>query len=402
MEREHRFAFAAAPRRVLAGWGKKGAIGIISPSYGTEKVSYGLSPPGFTYHQVSRIPVHRLERRGTFWRQTPIVLDHTAELIHSFNEIPIGIRPFVVSFEMELPRYLGYPSPWQVEVGYRLLASERCRGIYALSQAAADAMAQRLRQFGFAEVLAKLRVFRGTVSMDRAGDTPRDDVAKRPLRLLYVGRTAFRKGLIPVLDALEECARLHMPIEVTIVCGFGPTDYASKSYPVDCEQLRRRLRAIPGVRCHDSLPNREIRDLMRSHDVLLFPTLDESLGWVAVEAAMAGMVVVTTDIFALPELVRHGETGICIAIDKDPARRWVGLRQNGEEFNATVQRTFAKIRASVVDFLKTVCGDPVICTRMGTAARAHINSIYGHEVVRRQLAALYADALQHSSAPAAT
>jgi len=71
------------------------------------------------------VPPYRVERSGTFWRQTPLVLDHPVSLVHTFNELPVGMRPFVVSFENELPRYLGTPSHWQLDAGYALLASGR-------------------------------------------------------------------------------------------------------------------------------------------------------------------------------------------------------------------------------------------------------------------------------------
>ncbi len=37
-------AFTAPPRRFVWGWNKPQAVGIVSPSYETEKLSYALTP----------------------------------------------------------------------------------------------------------------------------------------------------------------------------------------------------------------------------------------------------------------------------------------------------------------------------------------------------------------------
>ena len=389
----HRFAFAEPPRRLVSAWKRRGAVGVIAPSYGTEKISYGLAPAGHTFHKVTRLPLHRLERDGTFWENTPVLFDHSVELVHTFNELPLGIRPFVVSYEMEMPRYLGSVSPWQMALGYRLLAGDRCRAILALSEAAASGLRHKLNELCMPELVPKVGVFRGTVmSHPVSGEAVRGEPRGRPLKVLFVGRYGFRKGLIPTLNAIEDCRLSGLDVEATVVCNFEPELYVSK-VPVDTQGMRNRVRSMPGVVWHDLLPNRDVHRLMQSHDVLLFPSLDESLGWVAVEAAFAGMPVVTTDIFALPEIVRHGETGIVIPLRKDESLRWNGLRLDGAELEAEVEGTFATIRQHVAKALRLFADDPSRMAEMGRAARVHIESLYGFSRVQQQLAGIYAHAL---------
>lgn len=391
------YAFAGPPPRLVAGWARRGAVGIVSPSYGTEKVSYGLKPPGHSFHKLLRVPVQRFEKRGTFWAHTPIVLDHPVELVHSFNDLPIGVRPFVVSFENELPRYLGEPKPWQMERGHEMLASDRCRRILALSDAAAAAMRMRLRQRGLESLMDKVTVFRGTVlSVPESDGTRREPATGRPLKVLFVGRDAFGKGLLPTLDALDDCRAQGADIEATIVCNFEPRHYISKGWPIDDKALVARMQAMPGITWHAQLPNREIHRLMRLNDVLLFPTLDESLGWVAVEAAMAGLPVITTDIFAIPELVRDGQTGVTIPLHKNELARWVGLWLGGAEFEQEVASTFATMRTHIGRALLRFADNPGLAASMGDAAREHIESLYGFSRVQRQLADIYAAALDRA------
>lgn len=391
----HPFAFSNEPKRRLVGWARRNAIGIVSPSYGTEKVSYGLQPKGYTFDRVQRVPFHRLERRGSFWGQTPLLLDHPVELVHSFNELPVGIRPFVVSFESELPRYLGDPPDWQLEFGYRLLASARCRRILALSEAAAAALTRRLEARGLDPLSPKICVFRGAIPALSRSELPRQQPLKsqRALKVLFVGRDSFRKGLIPTLDALDMCRAQGANIEATVVSEGRGMDYTKKDRVVEGGDVLQRVAQMPWVTHHFRLPNSMIHELMRSHDVLVFPTLDESLGWVAIEAALAGMAVITTDTFALPELVVHNETGFLISLEKGIDRRWVGLWLEGFPLDDAIAVAFEQIRLELVRHLLYLVDKPELVTAMGEAGRVRIQSMYGLDAARREISGIYASAL---------
>lgn len=387
-------SFATPPARRILGIGKRNSVGIVSPAYGTEKVSYGLAPHGYTFHKLLRAPLHRLERNGTFWHNTPILFDLPVELVHTFNELPCGLRPFVVSFENELPRYLGEPAPWQLEAGYALIGSTRCRGALALSEAAAAGLRGRLAARGLQHLSAKVSVFRGSVLAPPEDGGGRIGSAGEPLRVLFVGRDALRKGLLPTLDALDACAAEGARVEATVVCDFADYGYVGTWTADDTAATLQRMRAMSGLTYHERLPNAEIHRLMRSHDVLAFPTLDESLGWVAIEAAMAGMPVLSTDIFAIPELVLDGRTGWLAALDRNESSRWVGLWLRGAEFDAALARAFATIRAMLTQALLRFVERPDDVRSMGDAARAHIGSLYDFADAQRALARLYSDALE--------
>ena len=387
-------SFAPPPPRLVVGLGRRNAIGIVAPSYGSEKVSYGLAPAGYTFHKVTRVPLQRLERTGSFWHQTPLLLDYPVALVHTFNELPVGMRPFVVSFENEMPRYLGEPAAWQLDAGYALIAAARCRGVLALSEAAAMGLRQRLAARGLRHVSAKVSVFRGSVLAPPGEGARRVRARGAPLRILFVGRDALRKGLPPTLDALDACAAAGAPIEATVVCDFAADTYVGTWTADDTARTLERLRRMPGLTYHDHLPNVEIHRLMRAHDVLVFPTLDESLGWVAIEAAMAGMPVLSTDVFAIPELVVDGRTGHLAALDKNQSSRWVGLWMRGTAFEEALDRAFATIRAMLTSKLLEFVDSPDGVQAMGAAARSHIGSLYGFPGAQRALAGLYANALE--------
>ena len=70
-------------------------VGIVAPCYGYERVAWGLPVSDVDYRWLWRLPLQRLERRGTFFGNTPLVLDNSAALLHTWNSIPLHRAPFV-------------------------------------------------------------------------------------------------------------------------------------------------------------------------------------------------------------------------------------------------------------------------------------------------------------------
>lgn len=126
----------------------------------------------------------------------------------------------------------------------------------------------------------------------------------RPLKLLFVGGLSQRKGIADLFAAVEA---LRPHVELTVV-GRKTTN--------DCPALDAALnrhRWIP------SLPHAAILDLMREHDVLVFPSLFEGFGLVITEAMSQGTPVITTERTAGPDLITHGHNGWLIEAGSTPA-----------------------------------------------------------------------------------
>jgi glycosyltransferase involved in cell wall biosynthesis len=61
---------------------------------------------------------------------------------------------------------------------------------------------------------------------------------------------------------------------------------------------------------------RDIPAVMKALDVLILPSIVEGFGYVLVEAMAAGKPVVATNVSSIPEIVRHGETGLLVEINR--------------------------------------------------------------------------------------
>ncbi len=116
----------------------------------------------------------------------------------------------------------------------------------------------------------------------------------KPIKLLFVGGLSQRKGIADLFAVVE---KLKNHVELTVV---------GKKIADQCPALDAALakhRWIP------SLPHFKVLELMREHDVLVFPSLFEGFGLVITEAMSQGTPVITTDRTAGPDLIKHGENG---------------------------------------------------------------------------------------------
>ncbi|MCB0965249.1 MAG: glycosyltransferase family 4 protein [Ilumatobacter sp.] len=133
-------------------------------------------------------------------------------------------------------------------------------------------------------------------------DDPRPD--NETVRILFVGGDVRRKGGDLLVDAVR---RLRddpdMPDVVVDIVSNGDVDETD------------------GVEIHRGLTANHPDLIRRYHeaDIFCLPTRGDCLPMVLAEAAAAGLPLVSTDVGAIPELVRPGETGALVPVGEvDP------------------------------------------------------------------------------------
>ena len=115
-----------------------------------------------------------------------------------------------------------------------------------------------------------------------------------PIKLLFVGSVSQQKGIAYLFEAVKQ---LGDNVMLTIV---------GRKTANDCEALNNNLRKHTWI---PSLPHNEILQIMRQHDVLVFPTLFDGFGLVITEAMSQGTPVIATYNCAGPDLIEHGKNG---------------------------------------------------------------------------------------------
>ena len=124
-----------------------------------------------------------------------------------------------------------------------------------------------------------------------------------PVKILFVGGDLKRKGGLVLLEVFR--ALRHLGLELHLV-------------------TKDRLLPEPGLFIYNNLQgnSQPLRDLYHTCDIFALPTFGDSLPMVLSEAGASGMAIISTNVAAIPEIVRNGETGLTV-----PAGDAVSLTQ---------------------------------------------------------------------------
>jgi glycosyltransferase involved in cell wall biosynthesis len=114
-----------------------------------------------------------------------------------------------------------------------------------------------------------------------------------PVKVLFVGGDLERKGGLVLLEAFR--ALRHLGLELHLV-------------------TKDRLPPEPGIFIYNNLEanSQSLKDLYHTCDIFALPTLGDCLPMVLSEAGASGMAIISTNVAAIPEFVRNGETGLTV------------------------------------------------------------------------------------------
>jgi glycogen(starch) synthase len=183
-----------------------------------------------------------------------------------------------------------------------------------------------------------------------------------PLRLLVVGRLVRQKGVDLILEAM---ARTPVPLDLTVV-GDGGVRPALEAQ-VAALGLGERVR-FAGWLERTALP-----DAYRAADLFVFPSRDEGMPNVVLEAMASGLPVAATDIAGNRDLVVDGETGFLLPVDDV---------------------------AALAAALERLAADPDLRRRMGAAGRARVVERFSWAAVATAYRALALGVDRVAAAPA--
>ena len=130
-----------------------------------------------------------------------------------------------------------------------------------------------------------------------------------PVRLLFVGRLVERKGVHILIRAL---ARVRERVNATLtVIGEGPESASLRAEA-------RRAGVAGSVHFSGRVDDDVLREAYRTSDIFVLPAVvdakgdTEGLGVVLLEALEFGLPLIASDAGGIPDIVRHGETGLLV------------------------------------------------------------------------------------------
>lgn len=138
----------------------------------------------------------------------------------------------------------------------------------------------------------------------RVPNTQASHVERETIDLLFLGIVGDRKGVYELLEAFA-IAHSHCPTLRLTVAGNGEIEKAI------------RVAATLGVSEYVNFPGwldgQAKNELLQSSDIYVLPSHNEGLPISIIEAMSWGLPIISTDVGAIAELVRHGIDGLIVS-----------------------------------------------------------------------------------------
>jgi glycosyltransferase involved in cell wall biosynthesis len=233
-----------------------------------------------------------LVRRFPLINTQPVVGAETADVVYMWGAFPKRIdKPFVI--ELDNPYVLSYYNQSFLHLRMRTLKQK-------LRQAKQITFLSETAKHHFLELFGSDFTDQAKVLPPFMADNYKTNkrVADGTVRFLFVGLGFRRKGGPELLKAFSQLP--HKNARLTIIAPVS--DDMKKKYAHDT-----RITFLPPQ-------PREVlfSEIYPTHDVFVFPSILETLGVVILEALSFGMGIITTDVYATPEMVKNGMNGVLL------------------------------------------------------------------------------------------
>lgn len=221
-----------------------------------------------------------------------------ADFVYTWHVIPLGCRkPFILELENAYGMTFYHPFGFKVlkPLIRAILMSKKCHRVVCMSLACKQTLVHELGR----ELERKIVVLPPFME-DHLPRKERKEARRgsRVTNFLYVGFDLDRKGGRECLEAFSQVKDDSIRLSVA---GCTDKEY-ERRYSKD-----KRIRFLGRVTRKDLFSK-----VYPGSDVFLFPSHHESYGVVALEALSFGLGLITTDVYALPELVIPGKNGLLI------------------------------------------------------------------------------------------
>ncbi len=219
----------------------------------------------------------------------------------------------------------------------------RLEHAYCISAAMRQELVDRGTPVGHAHII------HNGLDTERFHPGPRQDrppADGQPLALLYAGRLVADKGVDTAIAAMGHLVQRQVAtgVHLTLAGGGDPAYVAHLQRQVQEAGIEARVSFL------GRQPKERMPDLLRDHDILLFPSIwPEPFGRSIIEAMATGLAVICTPVGGVPEIVTDGQEGLYFApldaaglaalvarLADDPAQ----ARRLGQTGRGTVQERF--------------------------------------------------------------
>ncbi len=159
--------------------------------------------------------------------------------------------------------------------------------------------------------------------------------------ILFMGRLVYEKGIQHLIAAMPKILEHYHDVKLVIAGKGGMLD--------ELKAQANNLGISQKVYFAGYLNSKDVQKMYRCADISVFPSTYEPFGIVALEAMLAGVPVVVSDIGGLNEIVEHGVTGM---------------------------KSYAGNPNSIADSILTLLFDHKLCDQVVKNAKAKVKAEY--------------------------
>jgi glycosyltransferase involved in cell wall biosynthesis len=351
------------------------------PPEGVEYLGVSSGTKGGKYYESKRIK----ERFGRWLQIIKLPRMFYAfpgdyDLIHSSRGIiPLNRKPWVMDME-HVHSFFGL-NPEIIKDKFwkryleRKIASKFCKGILCHCEATRQAFFHYLDCSKFKEKIQVLYPSSHIIPLKKE--------KHKKIRILSILSNFNGKAGPQVLKVFSKIEKKYPNVEFWIRADVP-------------EELKKRvnLKNVRYMRYFGDIIPREqlLREIYSQCDILFYPTLTDSFGYSLIDAMIAKMPIVGTNLFAIPEIVRNGENGIVVKIpsyrlNKDYIQSFSWKKMNGKIEKKFIEDCYT----SLVKLIK----DKYMRERMGKNGFKRISEgDLSIEVRNRKLRKIYEEALK--------
>lgn len=256
------------------------------------------------------------------------------ELFHFFNTVSFGNKPWISTFEYMCPRYFTN-NKRRLQAGFDALQSDACKKLFAMSDAAYHYQQSFLEEHHVAHTKDILRKTQTLLPSQKPNLLSFSEKKYNPSKFIMTAVASngfFRKGGKEMVKAMQYFVDKKYEIHLNLVSNFDYGDYASKSTRDEWEQVMKQLNKLnTHISCFKNISNEEVIQLFKQSHLGLLPTYADTFGYSVLEAQSCACPVISTDVFALPE-INNDAIGYMIPVEKHSNRN--AVIQTAEQRNS--------------------------------------------------------------------
>jgi len=280
---------------------------------------------------------------------------------------------------------LGCPLPRSLRTGWikRLLLRDNCKKVVFWSYAGKETLRS------YAGITDKRLLEKVAVVYPAIRKVPDQSIqfSEQNVTMLFSG-DFFRKGGVNVVDAFERAQRTYPSIKLRLCCDeqidFNTTNADLKRNYLD--KIRNTDRIILGRVGRNEM----INEILPTADIYLLPTYVEAFGFAILEAMAFGIPVISTNHFAIPEMVEDGINGFLIDVARfncEQLFRGYVVDRIPSEFREHVTNT-------LFEYICRLIKAPELRRQFGMAGVSIARTKFSFEIRNKRMLEIYREALQ--------